>query len=72
MSFIADYDGAFLVSGDCRTGLSEAEACSLNPAYPYTALFCKLRTLLGFLFFYHIPCIVQREKMFLKFIIFIE
>ena len=47
-----------------------AEACSLNPAYPYTALFCRFRLLLGSPFFYHIPCIIQRGKIFLKFIIF--
>ena len=64
--------GGILVSEDCRTGLSGAEACSLNPAYPYIALFCRLRTLLGFLFFYHIPCIIQRRKIISKFIIFID
>lgn len=63
VSFVADYDGL---------DVGGAEACNLSPTYPYTALFCRLRPLFRFLFFYHVSCIVQRGKMFLKFIIFIE
>lgn len=48
------------------------EAHNLNPTYHCTALFCRVRLLLEFLFFYHIPCIVQRGKIFSKFIIFID
>lgn len=43
-----------------------------TPPPPTLRLFCRLRTLLGFLFFYHIPCIIQRRKIFSKFIIFID
>lgn len=43
-----------------------------TPPTPTLRLFCGLRTLLGFLFFYHIPCIIQRRKIFSKFMIFID